>query len=146
MKDFFEELFAYSSIVNEKIIQIMLAHPTIPLRARQLISHILSVHESWNQRMLGQRGPADLWKEIPVNDMHPINVSLHNVTKSIIANNEMNRCIHYKNSKGTEYTNQVQDILFHLINHGTHHRGQINIVLRNAGIEPVVLDFIFYKR
>src|SRR5438045_465791 len=31
----------------------------------------------------------------------------------------------YKNLAGEEYKNRICDILMHVINHGTHHRGQI---------------------
>ncbi|NNG11293.1 MAG: damage-inducible protein DinB, partial [Arenibacter sp.] len=40
----------------------------------------------------------------------------------------------------------ITDMLFHIINHSTHHRGQISVDLRNNAIEPPVLDYAFYKR
>lgn len=146
MKDFFEELFKYNSTVNENIIQLMSINNKIPLRATQLMSHIMLVHDSWDNRILGKTGLSDFWTEIPLNEMLTKNFRLHEVINDILANNELNVSFQYKNSKGSEFTNTVQDVLFHIVNHSTHHRGQINFLLRNAGIEPVVLDFIFYKR
>lgn len=40
----------------------------------------------------------------------------------------------------------IQQILFHIANHFTHHRGQIISDLRQNGIEPRISDYIFYKR
>ena len=37
-------------------------------------------------------------------------------------------------------------MLFHFVNHSTYHRGQIASNLKEHGIEPLVTDYIFYKR
>ncbi|MDO1499494.1 DinB family protein [Winogradskyella maritima] len=52
----------------------------------------------------------------------------------------------YESSEGRLFANTVQDILFHIINHSAHHRGQIMMDLRQNGLEPLALDYIFYKR
>ena len=44
----------------------------------------------------------------------------------------------YKNMKGDAYENTVEEILFHLVNHGTYHRGQIITLLRESGVTQVV--------
>ncbi|MCH7396746.1 hypothetical protein MM236_02050 [Belliella sp. DSM 107340] len=52
----------------------------------------------------------------------------------------------YSNSKGQKYSSSVRDILFHIINHSTYHRSQIASELKNQGIEPLITDYIFFKR
>ena len=55
--------------------------------------------------------------------------------------------IAYKNMKGDPYTNRVEEILYHVVNHGTYHRGQIITMLRGAGVEQVVSsDLIVWFR
>lgn len=54
--------------------------------------------------------------------------------------------IGYKTSKGDAFQNTVKDILFHIINHSTYHRGQIAANCKEYGIEPLMSDYIFYKR
>ena len=44
----------------------------------------------------------------------------------------------YKNLKGESYENTIDEILFHLINHGTYHRGQIITLLRESGVAQMV--------
>jgi uncharacterized damage-inducible protein DinB len=44
------------------------------------------------------------------------------------------------------FSNTIKDILFHMINHSTHHRAQIAMDMRNNKLEPLPLDYIFYKR
>jgi uncharacterized damage-inducible protein DinB len=54
--------------------------------------------------------------------------------------------IKYEDSEGKHFTRSLQDILFHIINHSTHHRGQILMDFRANGIEPPKQDYIYYKR
>ena len=41
--------------------------------------------------------------------------------------------ITYHNMKLIEYTNGVEEILFHIVNHGTFHRGQFITMMRELG-------------
>ncbi len=59
---------------------------------------------------------------------------------------DLNKRVEYENSEGRTFANDVKDILFHVVNHSTHHRGQIMMDLRVSGIAPEPLDYIFYKR
>ena len=48
--------------------------------------------------------------------------------------------------KGNLFENKIDDILFHIINHSTYHRGQIMMLFRESGLEPIFSDYIFHKR
>lgn len=50
----------------------------------------------------------------------------------------LDQTITYKNMKGDAYQNRVEEILFHLVNHGTYHRGQITTLLRQMGATDLV--------
>ena len=52
----------------------------------------------------------------------------------------------YENIEGRLFTNTIQDMLFQIVNHSTHHRAQMMADFRENGIEPFALDYIFYKR
>ena len=54
--------------------------------------------------------------------------------------------INYTNQHGLSYVTSVRDILFHLASHGAYHRGQVSIVLRESGLEPVNTDYITFVR
>jgi uncharacterized damage-inducible protein DinB len=38
----------------------------------------------------------------------------------------------------------VEQILFHIVNHETHHRAQISMALQQMGIDPPNFDFVFH--
>jgi uncharacterized damage-inducible protein DinB len=54
--------------------------------------------------------------------------------------------ISYQDTKGRSYSQPVWQILLHLVNHGTHHRGQVSGFLRAMGGTPPPLDMIAYYR
>lgn len=55
--------------------------------------------------------------------------------------------LHYKNMKMMEYTTPIEEIMFHTVNHATHHRGQIYTMLRQVGFTQLEnSDLITYVR
>lgn len=52
----------------------------------------------------------------------------------------------YTNSKDEAYAEPLWQQLFHVINHGTDHRGQISTMLTELGVQHPELDFIFWAR
>ena len=147
MKDFFEELFIYNHMVNEKIIDCMLVNKEkLQPRTMKLISHVLLVHGSWNKRMSGMEGVSQLWNELDVNEVSAVNKANFAGSMGIIETNDLENIFEYRNTKGAVFANSFRDVLFHIINHSSYHRGQVNADLRKAGIEPVITEYIFYKR
>jgi uncharacterized damage-inducible protein DinB len=59
---------------------------------------------------------------------------------------DVSRTISYKDLKGRPYSQPVWQILLHLVNHGTHHRGQVSGFLRAMDQTPPPLDLIAYYR
>ena len=70
----------------------------------------------------------------------------HEQSLQILDNVDLDKMIHYNNTKGEASVNSVRDILFHVINHSTYHRGQIATEFRQNGLDPLVTDYIYYKR
>lgn len=52
----------------------------------------------------------------------------------------------YKDLKGNAFETPLWQIALHLINHGTHHRGQVSGFLRAMGHVPPPLDLMVYYR
>jgi uncharacterized damage-inducible protein DinB len=146
MQTFFEDLFNYQAHFNLKLIeQFELHEPNLPTRAIPLFSHVLNAHQIWNARILAQ--PI-----LGVFDVHPLGAMRelaqrnHNNSLLIIAQDDFERSLTYTNSKGDTYTNTIRDILFHVVNHTTYHRGQLMSDFRQAGLEPLVSDYVFFRR
>jgi uncharacterized damage-inducible protein DinB len=52
----------------------------------------------------------------------------------------------YHDLKGRARTQPIYQIILHVVNHGSHHRGQVSGFLRALGRTPPPLDLIVYYR
>jgi len=112
-----------------------------------LFSHILNAHHIWNSRILQKPAKYKVWDQHDVSVWEDMHYENQRTTFEIVTNAEdLNLRIDYENSEGRSYGNELKDMLFHVINHATHHRGQILAELRTNGLESFPLDYIFYKR
>ena len=52
----------------------------------------------------------------------------------------------YKDTQGNPYQRPLWQLILHVVNHGSHHRGQVSGFLRAMGQTPPALDLAFYYR
>lgn len=147
MKDFFKEMFEYTFHFNEMVINALLSSEvTIPEKSLKLINHTINAHEIWNHRIEEKPCVTTVWAMRDLTELKQINKNNYNTSIEILESYDFSKALSYKNSKGDKYTNTVKDILFHVVNHSTYHRGQIATDCKEHGITPLITDYIFYKR
>jgi uncharacterized damage-inducible protein DinB len=54
--------------------------------------------------------------------------------------------ITYRRSATESYAQPAWQLVMHVVNHGTHHRGQVSGFLRTLGHTPPPLDLVLYHR
>jgi len=59
---------------------------------------------------------------------------------------DITRVIDYKDMRGNEHRTPLWQIVLHVVNHATLHRGQAMSLLRQLGLAPPPTDLIFYYR
>ncbi len=147
MEEFFNELFDYNFFCNKQLIEAFGQLKKSPQKSASLFNHLLNAHHMWNARITGAKPAYEVWQEHPMDSWKDIHYENQRNTFEIITNTgDFEARIDYQNSEGRLFTNTVQDMLFHIINHSTHHRAQILMDFRANGLEPVSLDYVFYKR
>ena len=147
MKALFNQLFDYNFYCNKTLIEEFGKMKKIPAESAKFFNHILNAHHIWNHRIVGKPAEFSVWQEHDVESWGDIHYENQRTTFEIITNaDDLSQRIDYENSEGRMFANELKDILFHIINHSTHHRGQILMDYRSNGIEPEPLDYIFYKR
>lgn len=147
MKSFFKELFEYSNHFNQKLAEAFNESPDkTSEKAIKMFNHLLNAHQIWNNRIEAKQTPFSVWELNPVQHLKNIDKINYKQTLIILDNFDLNARINYTNSKGQTFNNSIRDIYFHVINHSTHHRGQIATDFRQNGLEPLIIDYIFYKR
>lgn len=147
MKDFFKELFDYSYHFNVELIKIMIDHPLqLSVKCVKLQSHMLNSHQIWNNRISRIEEPFGVWQVHPVSSFLSINKSNYDYSIKLLNTVELNDIRQYSNTKGDKFSNTVRDMFFQIINHTTYHRGQLASEFRAMGLEPLLTEYIFYKR
>jgi uncharacterized damage-inducible protein DinB len=123
----------------------MIMGKSIP-EAEKLFSHILNAQHIWVCRI------NDIVPKFKIFDPHPLSDFAYFQDQcalgltAILAERDLSEKVAYSNSKGEEFTDTVGDILFHVINHSTYHRGQIASLLRLNNIQPPITDYIVLRR
>jgi len=147
VKVFLNQLFDYNFYCNKQLIERCEQMSQVPEKSIWLFSHILNTHHRWNAKLMDKKAEYDLFQIHPISDWAEIHYENQRNSFEITMNtSDFDRRVDYENDEGRLFTNTVQDILFHIINHSTHHRGQMSTDFRNNEIEPIPLDFVMYKR
>jgi uncharacterized damage-inducible protein DinB len=150
MKNYFLKLFNYDQFANTAILKTIIDGGE-PEQAVKLMAHLLAAQQIWINRCKGLPEMAELydpdWQantfEKLINDTHTAWIDFI----SGLEPEDFQNIIPYKNSRGERYENKIEDILAHVINHGTHHRAQAGQQLKFVGVEKLPLtDYIFYIR
>lgn len=140
------DLFDYTYHFNKEMISVISENISkIDEKTIGLINHTLNAQQIWNSRILGEES-CEVWQINPFENLSEINLQNYLKSVDIIRNSDLDERIEYQNSKGIKFQNSIFEILFQAINHSTYHRGQINFLLKQSGIEPILTDYIFYKR
>jgi uncharacterized damage-inducible protein DinB len=118
---------------------------------RDTLVHILGAQIVWIERLTGGE-PVGL----PAPDGYPdlaavrmkwaeIEPRLQAYVNGLTAA-DAERVLEYRNVKGTVFHDPIGNILQHLANHGSYHRGQVTTLLRQLGATPVNTDMIGFYR
>jgi uncharacterized damage-inducible protein DinB len=147
MKQFFKELLEYNHYTNQKLWNIFNENPVkISEKAIKLYSHILNAHQIWNNRIEPQKPVFGVWEVHPIEICSNIDKKNYEQSLLILDKLDLNGIINYKNTQGKAFTNSISNILFHVINHSTYHRGQIATEFKQNELDPLATDYIIYKR
>lgn len=150
MKDYFINLINYDKHTNLQLLQYVFEAGQ-PEKAVQLMAHMLKAQQVWLARCKDEPMPAGvLWPDWQATAFQCIIEENHAAWiefLSKLTNGQLSLVKTYQNSKGESFQNSLSDILAHLINHGTHHRAQIGMVLKQIGLEELPgTDLILYIR
>ncbi|MBB3125535.1 putative damage-inducible protein DinB [Paenibacillus rhizosphaerae] len=118
--------------------------------AVRLLSHTLRAEQVWFTRLQGQdSNHLPLWPNDSLDDCKRLAQEMREAFTAYLAEltaERLDDVLTYRNQFGRSYQTSVRDILTHLALHGQYHRGQVNMKLRSAGMEPVNVDYITFVR
>lgn len=146
---YFVDLMRYTAWANARVINTMHASDGVPDRARTLMSHLLRSQAVWLDRINGADASVDFWATDTLDACETRVVEQTRRWRELLESrtpNDLDAVVSYENSKGEAFETPLRAITTHVVNHATHHRAQIALLLRDAGIEPPATDYIFYVR
>jgi len=116
---------------------------------RDTFVHVVSAERIYLQRVSGT-SPKALWSPLDfatVSKLREQWVELIREQMAFIANlteEQLKKPITYINLAGEPFTYPLWQILQHVVNHSSYHRGQITTMLRQLGAKPEATDFLLF--
>lgn len=116
---------------------------------RGLLRHVVGADRLWVERWNG-RSPKSLpdfpathagrdfraeWEKVKADER---------LFLSSLAKDRLTSELTYVNMKGEQWTYPFAEILVHVVNHGTYHRGQLTHLLRDLGQAPTSTDYLVF--
>lgn len=148
--DDIDRLFRYTRWAHTRVLDALRSAHSPPTRAVRLFSHILRAQDVWYGRVADTaHATLELWADESLSacaDRLESSMRRWQTVLDASAPHDLDQPIAYTNSSGTAFETPLRDIFSHVVNHGTHHRAQIALVLREADIAPPVTDYIFFLR
>jgi len=147
MKAHFLKLSAYNTWANQRL----LASLTLQNASEECFakfSHIQLAEKVWLSRLGGNPlVGVNIFEALPVDILNDLMTANNEKWPMVISGIEdFESTVDYKMLNGTETKSSISDILTHVFNHGTYHRAQIAILMRQAAKLPESTDFISFSR
>ena len=147
--DDFATLLRYNQWANARVLDTLQSAGDVPERALELFSHLLRSQDVWYGRVQNtDHADLDFWTTDSLSACaERLDASTQRWDALLSSRSDaLDQPISYTNSKGTAFETPLRDLLTHIVNHGTHHRAQIALLLREADISPPATDYIFFVR
>jgi uncharacterized damage-inducible protein DinB len=153
-------LYAYDEWANARVVDVIAG-----LSAEQLtaaipssfpsilgtFAHIVAAEWIWLRRWLGENPTAfPDWLAAP--SLGALREKLAEIEAErrafvdSLSNADLDRPLDYKTLAGDPFRNRLADLLVHVVNHSSYHRGQLATMFRQVGATPVGTDFVVFKR
>ena len=148
MKQFFLKWYSYNAWANRTIITCLERQSVNDEKILTILGHLVSANFIWLNRIKGlPKSEFKLWGDYSLSQLKQMVEDADAQWMDFIKNNDdFNRLLKYNNYVGDYFESNVEQIMIHLVNHGSYHRGQVAMLLRQKGFEPVNTDYITYDR
>jgi uncharacterized damage-inducible protein DinB len=162
MKAHFEQMAAYNCWANARLYEGALVLSDVDYRRNVgaffkslhgTLNHLLLTDRLWLKRLTGEGDHPDQLDAIIHEDCRALALARADEDDRLIRyidsldNAALNGLHGYRTTSGKPFEQKRRDILSHLFNHQTHHRGQAHTILSICtGREPPSLDLLLLQR
>jgi uncharacterized damage-inducible protein DinB len=154
------ELFGYSAWANGAMLDAAETLSPEQLSAtvassfpsvRGTLGHIVGTEWIWLRRWLGEspKSPPDWVEHSAPSDLRARLAAVAAERDQFLAGRgdaDLQSVVEYRRFSGEAYANRLADLVRHVVNHSTYHRGQLATQLRQLGVKPPSTDILLYVR
>ncbi len=114
-------------------------------------AHVAAGQIVWLERWLGGENATPLLELQKMPDLGTVRASFlasHAGLRELVSgltDERLEAPLEYRDSRGDEYSRPLWQLMTHVANHGTYHRGEIAMMLTGLGHSPGDLDFSFWE-
>lgn len=142
MHEFFAQFLRLNERANQLYIEAIVAANLSSERVPKIFCHMLNAQRIWNKRIAGDSTSTNVWDISPIEEWAEINRRNSELSLSFVQPESLTRTIDYKDLRGMSHRRTLAEILTHIVNHSTYHRGQLALLFGNEQKEPPSTDFI----
>jgi uncharacterized damage-inducible protein DinB len=116
------------------------------------LCHLAGAEDVWLKRWRGEP-VAGILKAEDISSFEAFRAHWGAITQrmrqfsdGLTTDDAVRRDVVYRDLKGNEYRQPLYELVQHLINHSSFHRGQVVTMLRQLGVKPVDTDMVVFFR
>lgn len=155
MRDYFQMLARYNRLVNERLYATCATLNDEELRRERTgsfgsifrtLNHIMVGDRVWMGRFEGTDGGLTKLDALLYDDFPALRAARGAEDARIeryaagVSEGTLGCVLHYRNTAGKPFSDPMFLLLGHMFNHATHHRGQVHVMLSEAGVKGLSLD------
>lgn len=148
-------LIAYNRWANEKVLDMADALTDAQLdreygasfgSIRGNLQHVLTAQGVWLARWNGEPTSYDL--AAPANLRAAYDSSHKDLAAfaEALTDSDWTRAVDYTDSAGAPRRRKLGGLIAHMVNHGTHHRGETGMLLAQLGRSPGDMDLVYFEQ
>ena len=134
----------YMTWAHTRTVQML--HQSPSAEGERIFAHLLAAERVWGERLAGQPMSCPIWPEWTLPECEGRIAGNVDLYRELLGVQDAPEDVHYRNSRGEEFTSARADILLHVMAHGAYHRGQISQEVRRLGGEILDTDYILFQR
>lgn len=148
MTDLLARLFDHMAWADDEVVTRALTGHDADDRLARIAAHIIAAEHVWLRRIQGREPELPVWPDPDTPHLAAFAEESARGLRALadLPAGQLERSVRYANSRGEAFETRLVDILLHVALHGSYHRGQLALLARGAGAEPVNTDYITYVR
>lgn len=153
-------LYAYNRWANARFFEVLATLDPSQLTLRlessfptilATLAHLIGAEWIWLRRWKGE-SPTEAPRFVAEPELPGLHAKLAEIDAerdrllAALDEEDLAAPLSYRTMDGTPYRDRLGDLLVHVVNHSTYHRGQLTTLLRQVGATPPATDFVVFVR